>query len=166
MNEGIRKAARKALEEQERKVFQFQGQTYTAIMTDDSEDMTLELLEQMKDEMAKLPPILCGIWCSIDDSCELVQALESLPPRNPSSSGLTKTLTLGAFTDHIAGIPVNREEFVVKNRAVLEFTDGSCKLLIKNELGGVWILISENSGAIEMYSGFIKQAKGERIWKS
>lgn len=132
---------------------EWNGEICTCANTeDDAGVFNLELLEEMKANLAKLPPVLMEIWCSSDGSCEFLQAVNGLPTRVVESEG-------GGLLGAVAGTSVLLYDQIARNRAILRFSDGSSKLLLKNELADVWIMLGEEWTSVRLYVKLIERSR-------
>ncbi len=112
-------------------------------------ELTLEKLIEMRNIMAETPPVLVEFRVSCDVSCEIVRAIDELPLRKAHPH---------PFYQH-PGIPVKEDEMICRNRAVLKFSDGSKRLIIKDELTGMFVTLRDDIPSVQTYLKIIDRAK-------
>jgi len=118
---------------------------------DDDNCLTLEKVLEMRKIIDESPPILVEIRVSCDVSCEIVRAIDELPRERVEWHPF--------YSPH--GIPVKEDEMITRNRAILKFSDGSRRLLIKDELAGMYLTIGEEISSVKTYFKIIDHQWGK-----
>ena len=118
----------------------------------DDNQLTMEKVLEMREIIAKFPPILVEFRVSCDVSCEIVCAIDKLP----------REKAIGHPFYSPSGIPVKEDAMISRNRAILKFSDGSRKLLIKDELAGMFLTIGDDIPSVRTYFKLIDSQLGRR----